>query len=109
MWCRFAQAISLADISEGTGVSRFYLSRDFGLATGHTVMDYSGAFLALPRHSCGGSRCRLRLREAFPQAFRDQFGLTPRNARAQGRGDNLELVEPIRMEQALLVELEVLV
>jgi len=37
---RFAQAISLADIAAVSGVSRFHLSRAFGLAIGRTVMGY---------------------------------------------------------------------
>lgn len=44
--------------------------------------------------------------EAFTRAFRDQFGLPPERVHAQGHLGNLALVEPIRMDQSLLVELD---
>src|SRR5690606_24945254 len=113
---RFAQAISLSEIADASGVSRFHLSRAFGAATGRTVMGYlrgrrlseaaralaSGApdILAVALEAGYGSH------EAFTRAFRDQFGLTPERVRAQGHLDNLEPVEPIRMDHSLLVELE---
>jgi AraC-like DNA-binding protein len=37
---QFAGDISLAEIAHVSGVSRFHLSRAFGLATGHSVMRY---------------------------------------------------------------------
>jgi len=37
--------------------------------------------------------------EAFTRAFRDQFGATPEEVRAQRRTDNLYLVEPIKMDE----------
>ena len=44
--------------------------------------------------------------EAFSRAFRDQYGLTPEQVRAQGHLDNLECLEPIRMDESLIVELD---
>jgi AraC family transcriptional regulator len=44
--------------------------------------------------------------EAFTRAFRDQFGLTPETVRAQRHFDNIELVEPVKMDESLLTKLE---
>jgi AraC family transcriptional regulator len=44
--------------------------------------------------------------EAFTRAFRDQFGLTPEAVRAQGSLANIELMEPIKMDETLLTTLE---
>jgi AraC family transcriptional regulator len=39
-------------------------------------------------------------------AFRDQFGLTPESVRAQRHLANIQLVEPIKMDETLLARLE---
>jgi AraC family transcriptional regulator len=44
--------------------------------------------------------------EAFTRAFREQFGVTPEECRAAGRLDHLKLVDPIRMDKSLLIELD---
>ena len=44
--------------------------------------------------------------EAFTRAFREQFGVTPEECRAAGRLDHLKLVEPIRMDKSLLIDLD---
>lgn len=112
----FADDISLADISEASGMSRYHLSRVFGLVTGHSISGYirgrrlSDAALAL----VGGSSSILEValgagygsHEAFTRAFRDQFGVTPDAVRRQGHIRNLALVEPIRMDPARLKDLE---
>ena len=112
----FAKVITLGEIAEASGVSRFNLSRAFGAATGHSVMGYlrrrrlseaaralsEGApdILAVALDAAYGSH------EAFSRAFRDQYGLTPEQVRAQGHLDNLECLEPIRMDESLIVELD---
>jgi AraC family transcriptional regulator len=112
----FAGEISLDDVADVSGVSRFHLSRAFGEATGHSVMRYArgrrlteaarclsaGAsdILAVALEAGYGSH------EAFTRAFRDQFGLTPESVRAQRHLDNLALVEPIKMDETLLAKLE---
>ncbi|BCP54239.1 AraC family transcriptional regulator [Kaistia sp. 32K] len=115
MECHYEKTITLGEIAEASGVSRFNLSRAFGTATGHTVMGYlrrrrlseaaralsDGApdILTVALDAAYGSH------EAFSRAFRDQFGLTPEQVRAQRHLGNLELLEPIRMDQSLFVEL----
>jgi AraC family transcriptional regulator len=44
--------------------------------------------------------------EAFTRAFRDQFGLTPEAVRAQRRTCNLDLVEPIKLDETLIEDLK---
>jgi AraC family transcriptional regulator len=112
----FAEEISLDDIAAMADVSRFHMSRAFGLATGRSVMRYVrgrrlteaaralslGApnILSLALDAGYGSH------EAFTRAFRDQFGLTPEAVRQRGDLDNLELVEPIKMSESGTVVLE---
>jgi AraC family transcriptional regulator len=113
---RLGREISLSELADLSGVSRFHLSRAFGAATGHSVMGYlrSRRLSEAARSLSLGAPDILTValdagygsHEAFTRAFRDQFGLTPERVRAQGHLDNLELVEPIRMDQTLLVELE---
>ncbi|QCP53257.1 AraC family transcriptional regulator [Trinickia violacea] len=112
----FSSDISLDDIASAGCVSRFHLSRAFGVATGHSIMRYvrarrlsvaakslsNGApdILSVALEAGYGSH------EAFTRAFREQFGLTPEQVRAQRRIDNLELVEPIKMDDDLITQLE---
>jgi AraC family transcriptional regulator len=112
----FADALALEDIAAVCEVSRFHMSRAFGLATGRSVMRYVrgrrlteaaralslGApdILSLALDAGYGSH------EAFTRAFRDQFGVTPEAVRLRGDLDNLELVEPIKMSETRTVGLE---
>lgn len=113
---RFGQAISLDEVAEASGVSRFHLSRVFGIATGCTVMGYirrrrlTEAARALSNNAPDILTVALdagyNSHEAFTRAFRNQFGLTPEQVRAQAHLEKLELLEPIRMDHNLLVELD---
>jgi AraC family transcriptional regulator len=112
----FAEEISLEQIADVCDVSRFHMSRAFGLATGQSVMRYvrgrrlteaarllsSGApnILSIALDAGYGSH------EAFTRAFRDQFGVTPDAVRQRGDLAELELVEPIKMTESGTVELE---
>lgn len=112
----YAGAITLDDIADVAGQSRFSLSRLFGTATDRSVMRYvrgrrlteaakslaNGAadILSVALEAGYGSH------EAFSRAFRDQFGLTPEALRAQRSLDNIPIVEPIKMDQSLIVKLE---
>ena len=44
--------------------------------------------------------------EAFTRAFHDQFGLTPEVLRARGNLEGIELMQPIKMDETLLANLE---
>jgi AraC family transcriptional regulator len=112
----FASDLTLVEIAAVGGVSRHHLVRAFGIATGRPVMRYlrgrrlseaarslaNGApdILAVAIEAGYGSH------EAFTRAFRDQFGATPEQVRAQRHTDNLLLVEAIKMDQKLVANIE---
>jgi len=112
----FSEEISLDDIAAATDVSRYHMSRAFGLATGLSVMRYvRGRRLTVAARSLSrGAPDILGValdagygsHEAFTRAFRDQFGLTPEAVRSSGNLDELELVEPIKMTETVTMELE---
>src|SRR5690349_18664136 len=107
----FAEEITLEDIATAVCVSRYHLSRTFGLATGMSLMRYvrgrrlteaakqlangvPDVILAVAVEAGYGSH------EAFTRAFRDEFGVTPESVREQGTVENLKLMEPIRMDES---------
>lgn len=111
----FAGEIALHEIAAMSGVSRYYLCRAFGTATGHPVMRYVRArrLSEAARSLAAGASDILAValdagygsHEAFTRAFRDQFGVTPEAVRAQRHLRNLLLVEPIKMDETLLANL----
>ena len=112
----FAGEITLDDIAAAGGVSRYHMSRAFGVATGRSAMRYvrGRRLTEAARSLANGATDILAValdvgygsHEAFTRAFRDQFGLTPEQVRAQRHLDNIELVEPIKMDQTLIADLE---
>jgi AraC family transcriptional regulator len=100
--------LSLELIARDVGVSRYHLSRAFSTATGYGLALYvrarrlseaakallNGApdILSVSLDTGYGSH------EAFTRAFKQQFGLTPEQARAQRQTTALKLLEPIRMQ-----------
>lgn len=112
----FASEMTLDEIANVAGVSRFHMSRAFGVATGRSILRYvrgrrlteaarslaNGApdILAVALESGYGSH------EAFTRAFGDQFGVTPETVRAQRHLANLQLLEPIKMDETPFVKLE---
>lgn len=107
--------ITLSDVAEASGLSRFHLARVFPAATGHSVFSYlrgrrlteaaralaKGApdILSVALDAGYGSH------EAFTRAFRDVLGLTPEEVRARRGLDDLSLLEPMRMSDVPVVEL----
>jgi len=112
----FEQEITLDDVADAAGLSRYHLSRVFALAKGYSVMRYVRARRlneAARRLACGAPdilaiaiEAGYGSHEAFTRAFCDQFGLTPEAIRAQGSLNNVELTEPIKMDETLLASLE---
>jgi AraC-like DNA-binding protein len=110
-----ASELTLDEISDVAGVSRFHLVRAFAAATGFSVMRYvrarrlseaahalaSGApdILTLALDADYGSH------EAFTRAFRDHFGLTPEAVRSLACIDDLKLQEPIQMNSSVFENL----
>jgi AraC family transcriptional regulator len=107
-----AEPLSLDEISDVAGVSRFHMVRAFAAATGLSVMRYVRArrLSEAARALAGGAPDILKLaleadygsHEAFTRAFRDHFGVTPEAVRATARLANLKLQEPIVMDSTAL-------
>src|ERR1700760_845746 len=91
--------LTLDEISDVAGVSRFHLVRAFAVATGFSVMRYVRArrLTEAARALADGAPDILSLaldadygsHEAFTRAFRDHFGVTPAAVRGAGRLDHL--------------------
>jgi AraC family transcriptional regulator len=113
---RLTSDITLAEIACCAGVSRYHLLRAFGVATGQSVMRHvrGRRLTEAARHLAAGAPDILTValdagygsHEAFTRAFRDQFEQTPEAVRAQRRLDSITLMEPIRMDESLITELE---
>lgn len=106
---------SLEDVAEVAGLSRFHLVRAFGQVTGRSVMRYARArrLSEAARGLAAGAPDILSVafdagygsHEAFTRAFRDQFGRTPEQVRAEGCVRNLALVEPIKLDHLTAINL----
>ena len=99
---------SLEDIASSCKVSAFHLTRIFAATMGLSLMRYvrarrlgersAGSLLAERKTSwTSHSMPDTGSHEAFTRTFRDHFGLTPEQVRAQGHLNNLQLVEAIPM------------
>jgi AraC family transcriptional regulator len=113
---RLSGEISLEDVARSVGVSSHYLARAFGAATGLSLMRYArGRRLSeAARILAAGAPDILEValvagygsHEAFTRAFRRQFRAPPEALRANGLLASIQLVEPIRMDKTLLIELD---
>ena len=109
------EEITLDDVAEVAGLSRFHLVRAFGQVTGRSVMRYVRArrLSEAARGLADGAPDILGValdagygsHEAFTRAFREQFGVTPERVRAAGCLSRLSLVEPIKMDELTAVRL----
>jgi AraC family transcriptional regulator len=111
-----ADRLTLDQIAEVAGISRFHMVRAFAAATGLSVMRYVRArrLSEAARALASGAPDILNLaldadygsHEAFTRAFRDHFGMTPEAVRALSRLDHLKLQEPIQMDSTLIDNLQ---
>lgn len=107
----FGSEISLADVAEAAGMSKFHLVRAFGMYSGYSVMRYvrarrlSEAAKRLASGRCGildvALEAGYQSHEAFTRAFRDQFGVTPNQLRKSRSIHRVKTVEPLRMDEKL--------
>lgn len=114
----YAEELTLDQIADVVGVSRFHLARAFGTATGYSVMRYLRArrlTMAATNLATGAYDSILDAaldtgygsHEAFTRAFRETFGVTPEAVRSQRHVRNITLVEAMSMnKQADNLELE---
>lgn len=111
----YREGIDLDTLAEVSGVSRYHLSRVFCYMVGLPFSRYlrlrrlSAAAVALAAGQPDILDLALSLgygsHEAFSRAFKQHFGATPDEVRAQGHTDNLSLLEPILMETSQSISL----
>jgi len=104
----FGSEISLADVAQASGLSKFHLVRAFGIYAGRSVMRYvrarrlSEAAKRLVMESSGILDVALgagyNSHEAFTRAFKEQFGITPDQFRRSPSLETIKIVEPIKMD-----------
>jgi AraC family transcriptional regulator len=108
--------LTLAEIADACGVSKYHLAHALGASTGLSVMQYvrgrrltvaarlltAGApdILGLALDSGYGSH------EAFSRAFRAQFGVTPEMVRQKASTEDLPMVKAKRIPEASAVQLD---
>ena len=90
---RFGGEVSLDELSQAAGISRYHFAHVFARATGQSAMRYmrgrrlseAARVLAIggPDILSVALDFGYGSHEAFTRAFRDQFGLTPESVRAQ--------------------------
>lgn len=112
----FEGEITLDEVAEVAGVSRFHLTRAFGFATGYSVMRYvrhrrltqAAYALASGETDILGLAVKVGYgsHEAFTRAFREQFGLTPQRVRKQHSVHNLDLREAIKLNGSVVKKLD---
>lgn len=104
--------VRLEAVAESVGVSRFHLSRAFSASIGKSLTGYARArrLTVAARALTNGAPDILAValkagygsHESFTRAFRQQFGVTPEQFRANGREANPQLQEPISMHQSFV-------
>ena len=105
----FGDELTLGDVAQAAGLSKFHLIRAFGMHTGQSVMRYvrsrrlSEAAKRLANENLGILDVALESgyasHEAFTRAFKDQFGITPEAVRKSRSLENIKLVEPPKMTE----------
>jgi AraC family transcriptional regulator len=102
-----AGPVTLEEVAEASGLSRFHLSRTFTAVVGRSLAAYlrGRRLTEAARNLANGAPDILSValeagygsHEAFTRAFRDQFGTTPEEVRDRRSTSSLILVEPQRM------------
>ena len=103
-----SRSLTLSELAEACGVSRFHLAHAFGESTGLSVMQYvRGRRLteAAQALAAGNAADILNLaldsgygsHEAFSRAFRAQFGVTPETVRKSKTVENLPMIKAMKV------------
>ncbi len=111
----YARRPSLDEVAEASGTTRFHLSRTFSLATGQSLMAHmrgrrlTEALKLLTNGAPSILQVALEAgyesHEAFTRAFREQFGVTPEQARDGHVIPQHLKVEPIHMNTVADIKL----
>lgn len=108
--------VSLEAVAQVADVSRFHLCRAFSVSTNYSIAGYVRArrLSEAAKILAGGAPDILTValdagygsHEAFTRAFRQHFGVTPEQVRAQACVEQLPIQEAIRMDNAVITRLE---
>ena len=108
--------LTLDEIAQACGVSKYHLAHAFGQSTGGAVMQYArGRRLTEAAQAlANGAKDILDLalasgyssHEAFSRAFRARFGVSPETVRANGTLDGLAVIKPMRVPDKPAVEVK---
>ena len=111
----FRRDVGLDEVAEMCSVSRFQMSRAFSETVGRPMSQYvrGRRLTEAARVLAAGSTNILDValqvgynsHEAFTRAFRDQFGLTPGQVRNRKQLSDLRLIDPVRRDPMVPVEL----
>lgn len=112
---RLGGEISLESIAKSVGVTEHHLARAFGAVTGQSLMRYvrGRRLTEAARSLAAGEPDILKValeagygsHEAFTRAFREQFQVTPQDFRAAASLSHIQLVEPLRVDRSMFIQL----
>jgi AraC family transcriptional regulator len=107
----FGNEITLDEVANIAGVSRYHMTRAFADVTGHSLIRYvrGRRLTEAARVLAGGATNILSValeagygsHEAFTRAFREQFDLTPEAVREEGHLHGIKPLEPMKMEETV--------
>lgn len=108
--------LTLNEVADACGVSKYHLAHAFGESAGLSVMQYvrSRRLTAAAQSLATGAPDILALaletgygsHEAFSRAFRAQFGTTPEKVRQKASTEDLPMVKPMKVSEQSTIELE---
>ncbi|WP_179379921.1 AraC family transcriptional regulator [Jannaschia marina] len=106
--------LDLAELSDRCAVSPYHMSRAFRQSTGLSIMAYVRArrLSVAARTLAGGAEGVIGValdagyasHEAFTRAFAARFGVLPSTVRSAGSITDLNLMEPLKMDKKLIVD-----